>query len=209
MADATLNVTNTVQEFYSHLKNFIAKKVSNPHIAEDLTQEVMYRLAKANGEDKEIRNVKVWLFQTARHVIADYYRDNYRNPIAKTQSEFPTLQSEEGEMAILPEVDFLIPMIKLLPDKYSRPLLMSDIQDIPQKEIAKRMDLGLSATKMRVQRGRKKLRALFTSCCDIEFDANGDFARCTIKDHCEPLLELRKELCKDNPTHSKSCGTTH
>lgn len=209
MADATLNVTNTVQEFYSHLKNFITKKVSNPHIAEDLTQEVMYRLAKANEENKEIRNVKAWLFQTARHVIADHYRENYRNPIAKTQSEFPALQSEEGEMAISSEVDFLIPMIKLLPDTYSRPLLMSDIQDIPQKEIAKRMGLGLSATKMRVQRGRKKLRDLFTSCCDIEFDANGDFVRCTIKGHCKPLLELRKELRKEHPTHSKSCGTTH
>lgn len=197
MAEATFDISETTKEFYSYLKNYISKKVNNPHIAEDLTQEVMYRLAKANGENKEIRNVKAWLFQTTRHVLADHYRDKDKNPIAKTQSEFPTVRAEAEETA-LSEVDFLIPMIKLLPDKYSRPLLMSDIRDIPQKEIAKRMGLGLSATKMRIQRGRKKLRALFISCCDIEFDTNGDFVRCTIKDHCEPLLELRKELCNES-----------
>ena len=197
MAEATFDISETVKEFYSYLKNYISRKVSNPHIAEDLTQEVMYRLAKANGENKEIRNVKAWLFQTTRHVIADHYRDKNKNPIAKTQSQFPTVRAEAEETA-LSEVDFLIPMIKLLPDKYSQPLILSDIKNIPQKEIAERMDLGLSAAKMRVQRGRKKLRALFTSCCDIEFDANGNFVRCMIKDHCKPLLELKKELCGES-----------
>lgn len=194
MAETTLNINETVREFYSYLKNYISKKVSNPHVAEDLTQEVMYRLVKADDKNQEIRNVKAWLFQTTRHVIADYYRDKNKNPITKTQDKFPNLQAQTEEV-VLAEMDFLVPMIELLPNKYSQPLILSDINNIPQKEIARRMDLGLSATKMRIQRARKKLHTLFKRCCDIEFDANGDFAHCTIKDHCEPLLALRKELC--------------
>ncbi|WP_170864303.1 hypothetical protein [Fodinibius roseus] len=40
---------------------------------------------------------------------------------------------------------------------------------------------------IRIHRARKKLRGLFTTCCHIRFDANGEFAGCTIKDHCGPL----------------------
>jgi RNA polymerase sigma-70 factor (ECF subfamily) len=196
MAEPTQDISSTVREFYSYLKNYIQKKVSDPHIAEDLTQEVMYRLAVAEEEDREIRNVKAWLFQTTRHVIADYYRDKERNPVENLRDSFPT-KASDLEMKKVAEADFLIPMIKLLPEKYSRPLLMSDIEELPQKEIARKLDLGLSATKMRILRARKKLRDLFTTCCHIEFDASGDFAGCTIKDHCEPLQELRDQLCSE------------
>lgn len=198
MAINSLDISSTAKEFYSYLKNYISKKVSDPHTAEDLTQEVMYRLAKAEGEKQEIRNVKAWLFQTTRHVIADHYRDMERNPTTKFREKLPSDISSSQVTTKIEEADFLVPMIKLLPDRYSRPLLMSDIEELPQKKIARKLNLGLSATKMRIHRARKKLRDLFTTCCHLRFDANGEFAGCTIKDHCGPLLELQDQLCDQN-----------
>lgn len=195
MDDNKLNINKAAKEFYSYLNNYITKKVNDPHIAEDLTQEVMYHLSEAEEKNHEIRNVKAWLFQTTRHVIADYYREEKRNPIAKAQDKFPTEFSDHKTPKKVAEADFLVPMIKLLPEKYSKPLLMSDIEDLPQNVIAEKLNIGLSATKMRIHRARKKLYDLFRTCCYIEFNSNGDFAGCTVKDHCEPLLELKKELC--------------
>lgn len=194
------NISETVRHFYSYLKGYIIQKVGDPVLAEDLTQEVMYRLAKADGENREIRNVKAWLFQTTRHVIADHYRDREKNPVVNIGEDLPNL-SGQAEKSYLPDelisisdIDFLIPIIKLLPDEYGKPLIMSDIENIPQKEIARHLSLGLSATKMRIKRARQKLHDLFVECCEIEFDTRGEFAGCTIKDHCTPLWEIRKQL---------------
>ncbi|MEX0662393.1 MAG: sigma-70 family RNA polymerase sigma factor [Balneolaceae bacterium] len=198
---SSTNISATVKNFYSYLKGYITKKVGDPILAEDLTQEVMYRLVKADEDNREIRNVKAWLFQTTRHVIADHFRDRSRSPLVDSNESLlkETSQTDEvrmpGEFVSISDADFILPVIKLLPEKYSKPLIMSDIENIPQKEIAVHLGLGLSAVKMRIKRAREKLHDLFVECCEIELDTYGEFAGCTIKDHCTPFWEIRSELC--------------
>ena len=52
------------------------------------------------------------------------------------------------------------PMMNALPEKYRLPLLLSELDGLPQKEVAKRLGLSLSAAKSRVQRGREQLKHL-------------------------------------------------
>lgn len=202
--NTTNNIADTVKEFYGYLKGYVIKKVGDPLLAEDLTQEVMYRLAKAHDENRDIKNVKAWLFQTTRHVIADHYRAQEKNPVVDTRKEVrePAAHSEtyrfDEEFVSISDADFILPIIKLLPKDYSKPLIMSDLENIPQKEIAKHLNLGLSATKMRIKRAREKLHRLFVECCEIEYDSRGEFAGCTIKDHCAPLMKIRNELYEKN-----------
>ncbi len=200
MSRSTENIADTVKQFYGYLKGYIIKKTGDPDLADDLTQEVMYRLVKADDENRSIRNVKAWLFQTTRHVIADHYRQQGKQPVVNSHDEHPEAVSDQeplrpsDEFVSISDVDFILPMLMLLPEKYGKPLIMSDIENIPQKEIARHLGLGLSATKMRIKRGREKLHGLFTECCEIEYDSRGEFAGCTIRDHCTPLLEIRKNL---------------
>jgi RNA polymerase sigma-70 factor, ECF subfamily len=204
MSHTPNRIADTAKEFYSYLKAYIIKKTGDPVLAEDLTQEVMYRLAKADDENREIQNVKAWLFQTTRHVIADHFRDRSRNPVTDTSGSFESEMASDlsgfgnltglDEFVSISDIDFILPMLKLLPEEYGKPLIMSDIENIPQKEIAGILGLGLSATKMRIKRARDKLHDLFVECCEIEFDSRGEFAGCTIKDHCAPLWKIRNEL---------------
>ena len=60
-----------------------------------------------------------------------------------------------------------------LPQEYRLPLLLSELNGLPQKEVAERLGLSLSAAKSRVQRGRKRLKDLFIECCDFELDHRG------------------------------------
>lgn len=194
------DIAETVKKFNDYLKGYIIKKVGDPILAEDLTQEVMYRLAKADGENRDIKNVKAWLFQTTRHVISDHFRRQAKNPVVHVQEELPEDASASAEYRFpdefvsISDVGFILPVIQLLPEAFSKPLIMSDIENIPQKEIAKHLGLGLSATKMRIKRARQKLHDMFVECCEIEFDSRGDFAGCTIKDHCAPFLAIRNGL---------------
>lgn len=106
------------------------------------------------------------------------------------------IKDESYDMAdeFMEITNYIIPMIKLLPDIYAIPLMRSDIDHIPQKQIAKELDLNLSNTKMRIQRGRQKLRELFVECCELELDQNGNFISCSVKTSCTPLNNLNLNI---------------
>ena len=190
------NINEVVQEFYEFLKAYIIKKTNDINLAEDIVQEVMLKLVESHKKNIEVNNIKAWLFQVTRNTIADYYKDYYnKNKIEFNFNEDWKEHSISSDtVSSILESDFIIPMIGLLPEKYAKPLHLSDIENIPQKEIAIQLNLGLSATKMRIQRGREKLKTLFIECCDIQYDKSGNFSSCTIKPHCTPLQEIEKKI---------------
>jgi RNA polymerase sigma-70 factor (ECF subfamily) len=67
----------------------------------------------------------------------------------------------------------LRPMINDLPEIYRTALLMSEIEGLPQKEVAARLGISLSGVKSRIRRGREKLRQRFYDCCDFEVGRRG------------------------------------
>lgn len=186
------NINEIVQEFYTYLHSYILGKVKDKTLAEDIIQDVMLKLVESHKKEKEITNIKAWLFQVSRNTIYDYYKKNAL--VFNLDKEWNIEQEADSEFSKILVSDYVIPMINLLPKNYATPLLLSDIEKIPQKDIATKLNLELSATKMRIQRGRIKLRDLFVECCDLEYDQKGNFMGCTIKPSCEPLQKIEKKL---------------
>lgn len=180
MKNECCNINEVVDEFYIFIKNYIFKKVQNTTITEDIVQEVMMKLIESHQKNRAIANVKAWLFQVARNTIHDYFNKNNINSIEINETLLEK-NSDEFELSVY---DYIIPMIQLLPKKYAEPLYWSDIDKISQIEIAKRLNINLSAAKMRIQRARLQLRELFVESCDIEYDTNGNLVTCTVKKNC-------------------------
>tara|TARA_R110000868_G_scaffold233071_1_gene486791 strand:+ start:2729 stop:3319 length:591 start_codon:yes stop_codon:yes gene_type:complete len=191
MKNECCNINEIVRDFYLYLKAYILKKTANEEIAKDIVQEVMLKLVESHKKSIKVNNIKAWLFQVTRNTIADYYNKNKIEFNFNEDWKEHSISSEN--ISTILESDFIIPMIGLLPEKYAKPLQLSDIENIPQKEIAIKLHLGLSATKMRIQRGREKLKSLFIECCDIQYDKSGNFSSCTIKSHCAPLQKIEKK----------------
>ncbi len=185
------NPNEVVSDFYDKILGYVIKRVNDIEIAKDITQEVMGRMIDAYKKDTPITNVRAWMFQVARNIIADRYR---KKEIIEYKENHEERESESDDVDTISAEDFIIPMIKLLPEKYSTPLYMSDIENLKQTEIAKKLDISLSAVKMRCQRGRKKLHELFFECCDITYSADGSFDHCTIKSSCKALKKEEKTL---------------
>ncbi|MBD0405119.1 sigma-70 family RNA polymerase sigma factor [Flammeovirga sp. EKP202] len=190
------NMNEIVHDYYSYIQNFISKKVGHQEDVEDLTQEVMFQLSVACEKPAEIQNIKAWLFQVARNVIYRHYQSHKINT-SSIEDENTFFEQTETQSDV---ADYIISMIGLLPPEYAQPLKMADIDGISQKKIAEQLGMSLSATKMRVQRGRKKLLELFHQCCTIEYDAQGNFMHCTINDSCVGKEQIRISLENENIT---------
>ncbi|WP_196885442.1 sigma-70 family RNA polymerase sigma factor [Aureivirga sp. CE67] len=194
MAKNNLNINEIVQHFYDYLKAFILSKVNNKELAEDLVQEVMVKLVESHQKEIEITNVKAWLFKVTRNTIYDYFKSHKLEiDLEENINLFDEIKDSESKLMT---TDYIIPMIDLLPEKFSLPLKMSDIENISQKEIAEKLDLGLSATKMRIKRARVQLHQLFIECCVIEYDKNGAFVGCSIRNSCDDLHKITSKLNK-------------
>jgi RNA polymerase sigma factor (sigma-70 family) len=97
-------ISEVVKRERSRLLNFIRRRVPDPGEAEDVLQEVFYRLVEANRLLMPIEHITGWLFQVARNRITDLFRkkepENFSD-IVVTEANGEEVQFED----LLPSPD--------------------------------------------------------------------------------------------------------
>jgi RNA polymerase sigma-70 factor (ECF subfamily) len=72
-------LTQVHDAYYPAIFRYIAFKVGDHHVAEDLTSEVFVRLLNAVRDRNAPQNtLRGWLYRVASFVVADYFRQHYR-----------------------------------------------------------------------------------------------------------------------------------
>jgi RNA polymerase sigma-70 factor (ECF subfamily) len=155
-------------EYKARLRSYIMSRVLDKQAADDILQDVFLKAHTNLHTVKTPGSIKSWLFRIATNVLADYYRS--QKPWTQISEESAAAESERDYVAEL--ATCLQPLIDELPEIYRSALVLSEIKELPQKEVAKRLGISLSAAKARVQRGREKLRRRVLDCCDIEIYQN-------------------------------------
>src|SRR5262249_62091281 len=72
--DEERRISDVVTREQPRLRSFIRRRVPDAGDAEDILQEVFYRLVEANRLLMPIDHVTGWLFRVARNVITDFFR---------------------------------------------------------------------------------------------------------------------------------------
>ena len=181
------------QEHKKELRNFILKRVKEEDLTNDILQDVLMKVYNFCISKSGVKNVRSWLFQIAQNTITDHYRK---------QSKFTNLdnladiENEDQKIAFSEAANYILPMLDFLPKEYAVPLKFADIDNMKQADIAKKLNLTLPATKSRIQRARQLLKAEFITCCHFETDKQGNLISFEIKDSCEPLQKVKRELQK-------------
>src|SRR6266478_942321 len=80
-------ISEIVAEERSRLGNFIRRRVADPADAEDILQEVFYKLVEANRLLMPIDHVTGWLFRVARNRITDLWRKQKPEAFSDTSIE--------------------------------------------------------------------------------------------------------------------------
>lgn len=75
MIDADQQLSSVIAREESRLRSFIRRRVPDPGDAEDILQDVLYALVRANSLLMPIDHVTAWLFRVARNRITDFFRN--------------------------------------------------------------------------------------------------------------------------------------
>lgn len=181
------------QEHKNELRNFILKRVKDQDLANDILQDVLMKVYNFCMSKSGVRNIRSWLFQIAQNTITDHYRKQTKFTDLENLTE---IENEDQNIAFSEAANYILPMLDFLPKEYSVPLKLADIDNMKQADIAVKLNLGLSATKSRIQRARQLLKAEFITCCHFETDKQGNLISFEIKDSCEPLQRVKREIKK-------------
>lgn len=157
------------QEYKTRLRGYIAKRVREHDAVDDILQEVFVKTHTSLHTVKSPGSIAAWLFRIAANAIADHYRS--LRPWHELPDELAAPELERDYAAEL--ATCLQPLIADLPEIYQSALILSELEGLPQKEVATRLGVSLSGAKSRVQRGREKLRQRLLDCCDIETGHGG------------------------------------
>lgn len=163
-----------VWERYSgRLLAFLRGKVSDPHEAEDLLQEVFVRIHTGLCCLQEWPAMERWIYRVARNLVIDRYRARGRTVALAEEPESPyeapDLVEDPAERLALS----LREMVEELPEPHREALLLTEYEGLSQAEYASRSGLTLPAAKARVLRARERLREAILACCHVELDRLG------------------------------------
>ena len=162
-------VTSAWRTHETELRNFLAHRLSDTHLAEDLLQEVFVKAMRQGDGFCNLNSARAWLFEVARNAVADHFR------LRRDQVELPDdLIAESEEPATVDSLAACIPrVLSELTENDREAIMLCDLQGMTQEEFARTKGMSLSGAKSRVQRARKRMLAQLTTACQVQFDESG------------------------------------
>ena len=157
----------------SRLLNFIRRNAPDPDDAEDILQDVFYRLVEANRLLMPIEHVTGWLFRVARNRITDLFRkkepENFSDLDVADEDGLsfedllPSLEGGPDEAYVRSRlVEELKRALAELPKEQREVFVAQELEGLSFKEISEKTGLGVNTLLARkryaVLRLRERLR---------------------------------------------------
>jgi RNA polymerase sigma factor (sigma-70 family) len=131
MTEQERQISEIIAEQRSRLRNFIRRRVPDPADAEDIVQEVFYKLVEANRLLMPIEHVTGWLFRVARNRITDLFRKKKPETFGGA-----AVEDEDGEVL---RIEDLLPSPDAGPEAlYFRHVLLEELElamdELPEEQ---------------------------------------------------------------------------
>jgi len=156
---------NLFKAYQRPVYNFIYRMLGNEQDAEDVTQEVFFKVYKKLSSLREIRYFSTWLFSIAKNEAVTASRRYSRNNVTASIHEFDDSQEalafgdlliDNPEKEIVNnEFEEIIEMILLeIPEIYRTAFILGAIQQHPYEEVAQILGCSVGNIKSRIFRAR-------------------------------------------------------
>ncbi|BDG02376.1 RNA polymerase sigma factor [Anaeromyxobacter oryzae] len=178
------------EELAPGIRRYLSRLVGAAE-AEDLTQEVFARAHRALPTRRGDSLVSTWLYRIATNAAIDRLRAASRHevPVAAT-AESPVEEEHElvsgGGACEAQDADShvirkemrhcILDLVDRLPPAYREVILLGELRDSRDQEIADALGITLEAAKMRLHRARAELRKLLGASCELYRDERNELA---------------------------------
>jgi RNA polymerase sigma-70 factor (ECF subfamily) len=176
---ATLDFQRICDEFHVRIRRYLAR-VAGTANADDLTQETFTRVSQALASFRGEAALSTWIYRIATNVALDRARSRgfqlqARAAEPNALGTLATIPIIEDDVARREMSACVRDYVDQLPPDYRTVVVLSDLEEIPDREIAEVPGISLEATKIRLHRARARLRQMLQQGCDFARDERNEF----------------------------------
>jgi len=151
------------ERYNRRIYNFLARVTLDKILAEDLTQNVFFRIIKYRSSYREGARFQSWIYQVARNVFADHYQT-----LKNKKSDFVDVENIKDYMAdneerqLQDEKEILLHRsMARLSEEQRELLVLTRFQQMKYEEVAALMDTTVANIKVKVHRALIRLREYY------------------------------------------------
>jgi len=191
MGKTSLEFSHVYDEFHESLTHYLERMVGRNY-AEDLTQEVFIKIDKGLKDFKGKSSLSTWVYRIATNAALDMLKSR---ALRESKDKMPLkISCEEAEMedtgVLIEETNLsaereavrnemnacILEFVDKLPENYRTVIILSEIKDLQNQEVADILGISLDAVKIRLHRARTRLKAEFEAGCDFYHNEDGELA---------------------------------
>ena len=189
MTNTDLAFGRIYDDFNEKLHRYLERMLGSSD-AEDVTQEVFVKISNSLHDFKGQSSLATWLYRIATNAALDRIRSRSHREDARTLNLDSITENEDAANTCLREKTLsaereairnemnrcIREYVDKLPTDYKTVIILSEIKDLKNSEIAEILGISLDAVKIRLHRARLRLKAEFEGGCSFYRDEDGNLA---------------------------------
>ena len=186
-----LDFDSVYDEFHARIGRYLERMVGKGE-AEDLTQEVFMKVNRGLKGFEGKSSLSTWIYRLATNAALDKrhsrpFRENKQKILLsniddESEAGDKDICTQEKELsaereAIRTEMNECIrEFVDKLPENYQTVIILSELKDLKNQEIAEILGISLDAVKIRLHRARIKLKEEFEAGCDFYYNQDSELS---------------------------------
>jgi len=164
------------ERYHGMLFDFFCRMLGNRTAADDLVQDVFFRILKYRKTYRDDSHFTTWMFHIARNARFDHFKKHRAEVLFPEEGfdlpgrgPFPSQQFEKEQETVM-----LQRAMQKLPDEKRELLILARYKELKYEQIADLLGVDVGTVKVRVHRAVKELREIFLKL-------SGEKASCNVK----------------------------
>lgn len=174
----TIDLGTIFEQYHRRIERHIRAMTHDPVEAEDLVQETFLRAERGLEGLRDPDAAVAWLYRVATNVCLDRLRAASRRVVEPLGASEPAVEDpSEPRLDVLMERQEMSACVRefldTLPDDYRAAIILHDLHGLTVPEIARVVGCSPATAKIRIHRGRQRLRQTMNEWCELSRDARG------------------------------------
>ncbi|MBC7881757.1 MAG: sigma-70 family RNA polymerase sigma factor [Anaerolineae bacterium] len=149
------------RRYSSRVRGLLYQMMNEPDHLDDLTQEVFVKVFRSLPKFRGDSAFSTWLFRIAVNCCQDARRKRKRHPQSVQIDGLMVASGQEDALRKLDREELVARALQTLKEEHRIVIVLHDLQDRPQEEIAKMLSVPVGTIKSRLFYARRQLREWF------------------------------------------------